>query len=350
LNVDDLLKRIKIGQAEEPTIVAFDAEQIIADPMANNELHPQLDYFDVTVNELFLSYKRKWFKTYDPLVYTVVEFQYGTERRYVPFVIGPQLVRGAGTGNVPEAQGVVLTDTRVAGLYPAKGETLAITAMLCRVEQKDYLRGALQMIEKVSAAIDIGSVLVPYLRIADVVTGALNQLLDSDGTQSLAGFRRELRLAKAVRSPSYFALIAKQDADTSGLWVRGGRLVRGDSADRAVPYRDEDFVLVSLCASDSRLDVETLPFYPLWQQVSREAQRAVNDELWQQRAKGALYTLSEAIYDSPDLTEGQRDALIDEYEQRAVMLRDRARRRATLGPEDKIFIEDRPRSTRILEL
>jgi len=349
-NLIRLLKRIAIAPAERPTIVMFDSDRIVADATPSSELRPQLDYFDVTVNEMFLSYKRKWFKTFDPLVYTVVEFQYGTERRYVPFVIGPHLIQGAGGNKIPEAEGVVFTDTRVAGLYPLKGETLALTAMLCRLQQKDYLRSALRMIEKVAGTIDIGSAFAPYLRIAEVLTGALDDLLDSDGTQLEASFRHELRPGKGIQSPSYFALIRTPGVNVDRMWVKSGRLVQGDSPDRAVPYRNEDFVLMSLCASQSRLDVEVLPFYPLWQQVSREAQRAINDELWQQRAKGALYTLAEAIYDSPDLTQSQRDALIDEYEQRAVGLRDAARRRAKLGPGDQSLIASRPRSARILEL
>lgn len=84
--------------------------------------------------------------------------------------------------------------------------------------------------------------------------------------------------------------------------------------------------------------------------TKREAARSINTQLWEQRGRASLFTLAEAIYDSPDLTVDQQDALIADYEQRAVILRDDAQRRNKLGPAESREIEARPRSARILGL
>jgi hypothetical protein len=344
-----LLDRLAGTPAKRPTIVDFPPERVLGESFAQPAMRPRQDYFEVTVNELYLSLQRKWFRSYDPLVYTVVEFEHGTQWRAVPFVVGPQLVQSAAT-ELGDAAGVVLTDTRVAGLHPFKGDRLALTVLLCELEQHDYMRGLLRGVERVARAVDMTGVLGPALRTAEAVMDSVDDILGFDSTQLLAGLRRELVPAGGIPSPSYFAMIAQPDVNLGRLWVNKGRLHEGQSATAATPYRGSDYTLVSLRASATRHDVDLLPFQSLWEQAKREANRSVNRQLWEQRGRASLFTLAEAIYDSPDLTLDQQKALILEYEERAILLRDGAQRRQNLGPVDRREIDSRPLSASILEL
>ncbi|MDX3659784.1 hypothetical protein PV646_20990 [Streptomyces sp. ID05-26A] len=346
--VRDLYNRARSSPAARPSIVHFAPDRLISEPVRQSEILPRRDYFSVTVNELFLSHQRKWFTKYDPMVCTVVEFEHDSQSRAVPFLVGPQLIRGAMT-DVP-AEGVVFADTTVAGPHPAKGERLVVTTLLCQIEMHDYVRGLLKGIERVAGAADVAGLVGPAVRIAESVLDGVDDVLGSGSTQLLAGLRHEFRLTNAVPSPSYWALIADPEVDPALLWVRAGRLVHGDSADTVKPYRGSDFTLMCLRASPTRLDVDQLPFHSIWQQAKREAARSVDKDTWERRGRAALFTLAEAIYDSPDLTIGQQDALIADYEERAIVLRDEARRRAHLGPGELAAIDARPGSSRILEL
>jgi hypothetical protein len=347
--IRSLFDRLASAPAQLPTIVDFPPDRVLGEARTQPEMRPRHDYFEVSVNELFLSRARKWLSVVDPVVYTVVEFEHGTQLRAVPFVVGPQLVRSAATDLQP-AQGVVLSDTRVAGLHPLKGDRLTLTVLLCELQQHNYARGLLQGIERVAGAVDVAGLLAPSVRIAEAVMDGIDDVFGSGGTQLLAGLRRELVPGRGIPSPSYFALIADPGVAVEELWVRDRRLVRGETAAAAEPFRESDFALVSVRAEATRSDVDLLPFQPMWQQAKREAERSINTTLWEQRGRASLFALAEAIYDSPDLTMDQQDALIAEYEERAVILRDRAQRRATLGPADQDEIDARPRSARILEL
>ncbi|MBA4191764.1 MAG: hypothetical protein C0467_27610 [Planctomycetaceae bacterium] len=107
---------------------------------------PGKHYFQVRVNRLFLAKSRKWLDTFDPLVYTVTEVQYDGKPVEVPFVIGPSLVQKK-MKEVESPHGVVLTNTRVAGLYPFRGGKVVFTVILCEVRRDNYPTKILNLTE-----------------------------------------------------------------------------------------------------------------------------------------------------------------------------------------------------------
>ena len=240
-------------------------------------------------------------------------------------------------------------DTKVAGLYPLKGERLTLTVLLCAMEQNDYARGLLRGLEKIAGAVDLTGAVTTSLRIADVIMDGIDDIFDTEACSLVAGLRRELSIGRGIGSPSYFVIAAEPELSGSDLWVDSGRLKRGASSGGATPFTTSDYSLVSVRAASSRQDLDLLPFQSLWKQASREAQRSVDDKTWAERGRAALYTLAEAVYDSDDLTEGQKDTVIQAFEERAVMLRDRARQKQNLGPAPEVDVS-RPRSESILGL
>jgi hypothetical protein len=343
-------RKLARSPAKPPTVIEFDRGRVSGETGQARELRPKLDYFQVRVNELFLSYERRWGSEYDPMVYVLSEFQYGSDAQpmAVPFIVGPQLVN-AGAQAPPGNGGMVLTDTRVAGPHPYHGK-LALTVALCEIERVNYARAVLSAIEQVAGAFDFAAAVAPYLKVASIVVDGVDSLFGDDGpASSLALNRTELEARAEIEAPLYIALIAQSDVDQSELWVSNRRLVKGRSADEGVPYRDGDFVLYSLLADVERHDVDTLPFQHLWQLTRDESQRAINDALWE-RAKAILFSLAEAVRASPDLTSDHAERLIEQYTERALLFRDKARRMSALSGDGAVLSEGERRTSAILGL
>lgn len=75
----------------------------------------------------------------------------------------------------------------------------------------------------------------------------------------------------------------------------------------------------------------TSPFQPLWERVQKEAFITTEDGRKSLEANWAA--LSQAIALSPDLTDPQREALDEEYFQKATRLREGARKRGFRADE-----------------
>src|SRR5262245_55214215 len=95
------------------------------------EFQPGRHYFVVRVNEMFLAYDREWLRTYLPMVTVVSEFQYSREKQSVPFVVGPSILEKYGMA-LPNT-GLVISNTRVAGIHPFQGGRLNLAVVLYKL-------------------------------------------------------------------------------------------------------------------------------------------------------------------------------------------------------------------------
>ncbi|MCZ6652182.1 MAG: hypothetical protein O7D91_04060 [Planctomycetota bacterium] len=289
------------------------------DPVA--VIRPNEHYFAVRVNELFLTNSREWLRTYDPMVFVLTEFTYGSEHKKVPFLVGPSLLKDL--ENLP--QGMIFRNTRVAGLHPYRGGRFVHTVVLSRIKRGDFARDLLGLVEKVSGSLDFSSALGTYTKLSGVLLDGFEKILGLSDTEPLVGFRGEFDPGFEERFvPGYFALIDAQasDVDHDSLWVVDGALHYGPSEAELVPYRDTDFVLYSIGGTSRRTDDSVLPFYPLFEQVIRSASKPGEDD-WK-RAKANMLTLYEALILSADLTHGQAEKLADDYVERMKTARNRA--------------------------
>ena len=312
----DFWNKIKQSPSFRPTRLYIKPEQTDKDDAFFSSLIPNQHYFSVRINEVFLSYKREWLATYDPLVFTVAEFNYDGKKVTVPFAVGSSLMQGK-MEKVPE--GMVFQDTRVAGLHPYAGGPMALSIVLCRVQQTNYLRKMVEIIESASATYTaaFATVLTDYVKIAGVVLKGIEGLMGMEETQPLVGFRKEFDVdAGDEFKAGYYILLNsdKPDIDQSKLWVIGNSLRYGDNAATAKEFREDDYVLYSITASSSRFDEKALPFYEVWKSVASYATQLpqIDEKNWEIiRAK--MFGLQDALRLSPDLTPKQATALFLQY-------------------------------------
>jgi hypothetical protein len=321
--------RVVTSPRESPSALTIPAGHVEPATHLGVPFEPDEHYFQVRINEMYLTNKREWFSAIDPLVFVVSEFTYNNQELTVPYLVGPKLMEKWGKDVTP--QGMIFRDTRVAGLHPYRGGRLTLSVVLCQTQVHNYARQFLRIVESAANALDFSTMLGTYVKVAGVVMDGFEALVGLGGTEPLAGLRREFDPdAGDAFSPSYFVLIDKPGVDPQTLWVNDRQLLSGPSMADAKPYRDADFVLYSVVRppKDVRSDISTLPFHSLWERVEKEA--AVPQQEFYKSAKANMLSLYEIIMLSPDLTKPQAAALADEYAEEMVQIQKKAQRFADL--------------------
>jgi hypothetical protein len=321
--------KIVESKRETPSAIAIRRDHIDKnrDQLLEFNFKRDADYFQVTINEMYLTLARRWLNQIDPVVYVVSEFSYNGTPQVAPFLVGPMLLKDRG---VPEKvnNGVIFRNTSVVGPHPYRGKGLTLTVILCEARSDNPLKPLLRVVESTAAALGFSPALGPYTKVAEVLINGFDALMSSGGVTPLAGLRDSYgpSFGTAFR-PAYFALIDKPNVSADTLWVRDNRLVQGPSLVQAKEYRDADFVLYSIgCPEENRRDdVSELPFRDLWRRVEKEAASAVEDPNYK-NATTMMATLYQEILLSPDLTEAHGDELADKYHARMVEIHERAKK------------------------
>jgi hypothetical protein len=306
----NLWNNVRRSEANLPTRISIPVSQ--TDKSLGETFKPDQNYFQVRVNEMFLEFGRQWFSTYLPLVTFISEFTYNREPEVVPFVVGPGMIEDKGT-KLPN-QGMLFTNTRVAGLHPYRGGRITMTAILYRTERTNYARNLLTVVENAVGILDMATSLGMYTKIASVVLDGLEALFNTGDTEPIVGWRQEFDPDAGDKlKPGYFVLINQPEAeiDQNKIWVRDDKLYYGDSLNSAKPYRAADYVLYSLVQTSERTDIEMLPFQDLWDRVRQDAEQP-SETHWKS-AKANMMSLYQSLTASPDLTAAQAKALANSY-------------------------------------
>jgi hypothetical protein len=226
---------------------------------------------------------------------------------------------------IPE--GMVFQDTRVAGLHPYSGGPVALSIVLCRVRQTQYLQKFLEIVEETAATYTsaFSTVVSDYIKVANVVMKGVESLLGMDETEPLAGFRREFDVdAGDDFKAGYYVLFNADlpDLDESKLWVVDNQLLYGDTVAGAQPFRQDDYVLYSIVGGTARFDENTLPFYAEWQSIASYAtQLAEIDEQSWSIIRAKMFGLQDKLRLSPDLTPQQSAKLFDAYKEEILQIK-----------------------------
>jgi hypothetical protein len=285
-------------------------------PNPSREIVRDTSYFGLTLNQLNLAHGREWFSEYDPLVYVAADFLYGKERVSIPKLIGPTAIKlGDADADKHVPHGTLVTDIRVAGPNPYRGEQIGITLILFKVQTNDYAKRVLRIAQGLSDAIGIAGI-ATAVKIGGPVVDGIEAIFGMDGTQPVLGHRVELAASPldGLRERST-ALVGATDKPCTGLNVVGNRLLDAAGAQ----YSGSDFVLYSLWSLPSRQGERSLPFYAQVEKMY-EAASAGDDASWE-RAKAALITVYQQMLISADLTRVEADQLFDSYKAQIVDMR-----------------------------
>jgi hypothetical protein len=304
--------RIQKGSPQTPGMFEIPTSNLDRIDGLDAQFKPDQDYFQVIINEMYLTAGRKWFDLIAPAVFVVSDFTYDGKKLTTPVFIGPSKIKELNSEKQPH--GVIYRDHGL-GLYPYRGGGLTLYIALCEVGIGDAVpKQLLRIVESTAKALDFSPALSPYAKVASIVMEGFKELLDASGINPLISVRQSFGANLNIPfKPSFFVLLEDPKVDAQSLWVRDRHLMQGSDAQHLTPYRDRGYVLYSIVRplQNERDDLKTLPFSASWERVRNYANgRTDNDH---KNAKALMSELYQTIKTSPDLTEPQANELVDRY-------------------------------------
>ncbi len=330
--VEGIWDTLKFSAAKTRAQFSIKRDHVANSNQSGGSFEPQKHYFQIIVNEMFLAHERDWFVNYSPMAFVATSYIYDKKLETLPMVIGPGILKKFGVA-VP--QGVLFQNTPASGMYPYQGGSLTLVVILNKLMYRNNADRLLHIIENISSAVGPALALSAYLPIASAVLSGVESLLGLQETIPVLGYHLDINPnIGQVFEPTYYVLIdddARQ-IQQEHFWVRNSQLYYGVTMDSAQPYRQRDFILLSIAQGDKRTDERTLPFYPLWETTRDLASQPTGegDHFWKE-AKHQFNTLKRALVNSPDLTVPDSKRLRDLYFNELARLRQEAIEEGKLG-------------------
>lgn len=324
MGLASLWKKIKESPTFRPSHFSIPLDHI-DDPkglgiLIENDKH----YFLVRMNEMFLTYKRRWVKDFEPVVFCSVDFNYAGEKVTQPFLLSPNSLQSP-FKKYPE--GMMFKEIKMAGLHPFKGGTFGISVVLGRMEMKNYLRKFLKFLESTASAFPGGfsSVLSSYVKMTNIILDGVEELFDTQEIEPIIGYRREFitDVQDDFRTGFYVLMNSDSaDLDPKRFFVKDRSLHYGDSMATAKPFVSDDYVLYSVEATPERNDSNTLAFHKQFIDLQNQLSRisGIITEDHKKALSALLFSLNDAIWVSPDLVLEQKRALQQFYRQDIVAM------------------------------
>lgn len=321
--VSRIWNEVRAGHQPLPTVATIPPDHCRPANTAGYTIPRDQMYFNIRINEMHLAENRQWWTVYDPLVVVVTEFNHAQERVAIPTVIGPNLIRKQAQSDQPR-YGVVLLDTRVTGPHPYRGGDVDVSVGFYRVQRANSAHALLKVVDSLSTSLGAPGEVLTIAKMGGALLEGVEGLLGLQETTYLAGHR--ISMANSPFDPfraGFSALIAPPaPEDLTNLWVRDRRLYVEEGG-RGRPYRDSDFVLLSITGTEMRGDENLLPFHPL----KVDAISALLDgEDGIKRGKANLIAAYQQMRRSPDVTAAEANRLFDSWLQEFETEKTRAER------------------------
>lgn len=310
----NLMDKIDHTPAVRQARIDFPPERVDEPETVGRVLEEDRCYFNIVINEMFLKDRRKKTRRVDPMVLSLTEFIHDNNQYTVPNVLGRSVLRGHFTENIKD-EGIVISNSLVAGPYPYRGGTLKSTIVLCEIEREDYANKMLNIVEQAAGIVPAAAHLTTYMKLAGMLYDGFLGILGSDGTFPIVGNQQSTNPDVGIPLTSgYYALINQDEADIreDRFFVVGRRLMRGKDMASATPFRDADYVLYSVVPSTERTDEDQFSFYPTWKEALKMASN-LDPDAWKS-AWVRYYLCREAIMGSPDLIETHKEALDERFQ------------------------------------
>jgi hypothetical protein len=273
---------------------------------------PERSYFSVRVVEMRLAEAGRYFTEFVPMCSCFLRYGYGRSQRNVPFVLGSETLSTGLGKNIPPTSGqrVQFRNVYIVRNVPMKADNLMMYAALCRFADSGFARGLVDLLSDAAGAVG-GPAVGAVAHTAVNLTTRLGSLLGAKGVETRFGMLN----GSALDFSGYRILagVPSIEFDGEDLAMQNGQLVRRASDGSAMTIDDVDYLIVSLEHRTTLVDesfgqIAILPFHARWEEVrSKLLQEDVDG------AKQAFRRLLVEVAESPDVTEGDRSALIASY-------------------------------------
>jgi hypothetical protein len=324
--------------AKKYMYVPIDIDHVKGATFSAEPLEGGKNYFRLWLAEMYLAKDREWFKSWYPIVHSIIRFQFGTQDVSLPYVAGSLNLKDVNSSNLDR---VIQLNHPMTTLMPFNGGVVDVTAGILAMEGTDYLNRFIKVmgdfanilvVPQLSTALNVAG---PIAKGVEELLGVSNGNLHLGLHQSFVG--KEGGGANILKAGYIAAILAEEsNLDPSKLWVVDDRLRLGNSADSSVPLTGHTYMLFRVENRDQRDDMDGLanirgPFNDALSSL-------VNGE--NERANTLMRSAISAALTSPDLTKADRrrvaQAMKDEFDEAQKMMlpvKEAPTRGATRGEE-----------------
>lgn len=332
-------KKLRYGERREPSEMLIPPSQVkwTKDPVPPDDLIGEplqvgepfvtdRHYFQVFINEMYLTHGRDFWEKVDPMVIVQTEFDYNGKPRQMPFIVGRDLFKFSNV-ELDDAK-TLIKDVDVTDEQPYKGGDVTLTMMLLQDPYDDYARKLVSALSDISKVLTVTAATETYIAIANTVLAGIEGILGLGERKAIIALQRTFSAALGQSfARNYFAFIDKPNVNAQALRVVDNRLMIVNAAGTMSPYREANYVLYTIAAPPNnrrvatRLDVIQSQVKLIDFEASRV--RKQKDEHWR-RTQYMMGTFNLALLHSPDLTRAQADKLQDEYALRFTRIMEKA--------------------------
>ncbi len=312
----ELFERLKGREAKHQLHVWISDENVLDEGFTSRLVNPNEDYFQFRMNEMFLVNAREYAREFIPVAIVMSDFLYhgrqqnGPKREVLPFIVGPNLIRGLDTQS--ENASILLRNIKVQDWTPYRGDDVGLFVGLYRMQVNNLVNNLLRVVQGVSENIGVAG-LGDYMKFAYTISSGLADLIGMEEIEFRTGGKDEFQQAeegKYAFKKGYRVYLnaASDEFHADKFWVRDEELYYGENKNNLKRFDKCDYCLLKVDSTDKRKDYESLDFHKTWL-------RARSQVLYGNitGAQSLLLECARQISESPDLTDDHQEILIELY-------------------------------------
>ncbi len=275
------------------------------------------NYFRLWLSEMCLAKDREWFRSWYPIVHSIVSIQFGNQEVNLPYVAGSLNLSDVDSSNLDR---VIRLNHPMTALMPFNGGIVEVTAGILAMQGEDFLNRFIKVmgdfsnilvVPQLSAALSVAE---PIAKGVEELLGVTNGDLHLGLHQAFVG--GEGGGANTLKAGYIAAILAEEnELDASKLWVVNDRLRYGTNANDSRLLEGRTYMLFRIENREQRDDMDRLT------NIRGPFDEAINALMSgeEERSKTLLNTSLAAALTSNDLTKADRrrviQALRDEYKE-----------------------------------
>jgi len=274
------------------------------------------NYFRLWLSEMCLAKDREWFRSWYPVVHSIVSVQFGNQEVNLPYVAGSLNLSNVNSSNLDR---VIRLNHPMTALMPFNGGVLELTAGILAMQGEDYLNRIIKVMGDFSSILVVPQ-LSAALSVAGPIAKGVEELLNVSSGDLHLGLHQAFvgggGGANSLKAGYIAAILAEEnELDADKLWVVDNRLRYGTSANDSKLLEGRTYMLFRIESREQRDDMDGLtnirgPF-------DEAINALMNGEV--ERSKTLLNTALAAAMTSNDLTKADRrrvtQALREEYKE-----------------------------------
>src|SRR5689334_21471817 len=299
-------------------LIKKDAKKYIYAPIPNDHvkdaqsngvsLEPGKHYFRIWLTEMYLKKERDWFKSWCPVVHSLIRFQFGSQVVEIPHIAGPMHLDGVSDANLDRS---IQLNHNLTTLMPYNGGVVELASGLLAMQGKNYMSSAIKVMGDLS-----GMLVVPQLSaslaIAGPIATGVQDLLAGGDSQMDLGLHQSFAAAGGGGADDlksgYMAVVLGEEGkyDPKQFWVENDRLRYGTSQETSSPLTGVTHMLFRIEARTERDDWMGLTNII---EARDEALKDISEE--NDQADAAIKRTMFLVRTSPDLTRADRKRVAD---------------------------------------